>query len=337
MGHPAANLIGGLGIALAMAFLTGCQTSDTRKADSSKKNDANHVLLRPSSEKYVKTQDVEAGIHGAALKGVWQYGLLAAQSYDDNVSTDIHLRPQCDHPTKYARRWRRLPQFSDDGHTINNLPPGLKIPGFNYSVWRDMSRSAPDRVAIVLRGTNFTDWGDWYSNARWITRFNPLTVDQYQQTGTLVEQLVPELQRKFGPDVEIIAVGHSLGGGLAQHAGYASAGVTKVYAFASSPVVDHRSFGADKNEDNRQGMEIYRISESGEILAGSQWIHRNTAGLSTQNPKTTELLYSFRQGFYKRDTTGDDTISQHGVRQLSCDMVCHIEHGKSRNECTGQS
>lgn len=327
MGHLAAKLIGGLSIALATAFLTGCQASDTRK------NNPNYVLLRPSAEKYVMTQEVEAGKHGAALKGIWQYGLLAAQSYDDNVSTDVHLRPQCGYPTEYAGRWRRLPQFSDDGHAITNPPPGLKIPGFNYSVWRDTSRSGPGRVAIVLRGTNFTEWGDWYSSARWITRFNLLTVDQYQQTRALVEQLVPELQHKFGPDVEIIAVGHSLGGGLAQHAGYTSAGVTKVYAFASSPVVDHRNFGTNNNKDNRRGMEIYRITESGEILAGSQWIHRNTAGLSKQHPKTTELLYSFRQGFYKRDTTGDDTISQHGVRQLSCDMVCHIEHGKSREEC----
>jgi hypothetical protein len=316
---------------LAVVFLFGCQAT-TKRNTASPKNDPKQILVRPPDRNYHPIAVIENGSISPQLDGVWQYGLLAATAYDagTNHSTITGL---CLYPSRYLPRWKRVAGYSE-GLVFPAKPSGrLTVPGLSYSVWEDTGSSGRARLALTFRGTDSGDWGDWYSNARWITRLNPATWDQYQQTHDLVTLVVPMLKKQFGPDVEIISVGHSLGGGLAQHAAYSSPDISTVFAFASSPVTGYRSLDPNENRNNRNGLQIFRINESGEVLANARWFRRKLGPLSTKNPTVYEIRFSFRQAFYKPGSRGDGLVSQHGIRQLSCDLICHVERGLPNETC----
>lgn len=136
-----------------------------------------------------------------------------------------------------------------------------------------------DRIAIVFRGTEFTSWRDWKSNLRWfrIAHLLPFVKDQYTVTAeTIGKEFVDAVIEKQLQECRIIATGHSLGGGLAQHLAYSLPStntksgeyvrVGKVYAFDPSPVTGWSTAGPRKH-DNVKGLNIDRAFEHGEALA----------------------------------------------------------------------
>jgi pimeloyl-ACP methyl ester carboxylesterase len=191
-------------------------------------------------------------------------------------------------------------------------------------LWRDRVFVKKPRFALVFRGTDVTKWGDWYSNVRWLTRLNPTTWDQYGQTRDLIRHLIPELDRKYGKDYELIAIGHSLGGGLAQHAAYTTPRIRAVYAFATSPVTAVTSIDPRVDKKYREGLSIYRTYEAGEILSGLRWTSRRILGLQTRDPKITELRFNFRTTF-RAGSIGGGPLGQHSIRQLACDLICRVD------------
>ncbi len=331
-------------LVIALACICAIESSAfSQDSYGNKKNKSDFVLVRSADTKreflggqYRPIEEVvNAKIH-ARLRGVWQYGLLSEASYDKKIDPSGRLTLKCDRSTRYLARWRHLPDYSTENYKVKRKSVRLSVPGLSYRVWRDTSAAGPNRVAIVFRGTELDDLGDWYSNFRWLTKFNPITTDQYHATTELVMQLVPSLLGDFGPDLEIVAVGHSLGGGLAQRAGYSSPHISTVYAFSTSPVIGNPSSDREVNQKNREGLVIFRVFESGEILAAGRWLHRKLIDLSSKNPKVIELVFSFRHGFFSRRSTGDGTISQHSIRKLTCDLICHVEHGIDNEVCTGK-
>ena len=77
-------------------------------------------------------------------------------------------------------------------------------------------------MVIAFRGTSNTP--DWlYGNLWWFTRFF-IKDNQYSRSTKLLEAVLKQLnedaQRAGKPSPKIVATGHSLGGGLAQHALY---------------------------------------------------------------------------------------------------------------------
>lgn len=303
-------------------ILAGCNTEL-----QSARDDTNQVIIRDPKQRPVPLATIEMEALKPSLKGFWQYGLLSAAAYQEERENLVGI---CPLKSRYVARWIR-----DNRYTEEAFPPpriddyGRRVGGLGYSVWVDKSRTEQKRVAITFRGTDFNEYGDWYSNARWITRFNPLTWDQYQQTRDLISALVPELKIHYGSNVEIIAVGHSLGGGLAQHAAYSSSEINTVYAFASSPVTGSSSLD---RRVKKSDVMTFRVYESGEILSALRWISRRFVPLSTKDPDVKEARFNLRRSL-KREYRGNGPISQHRIRQLTCDLICRVELGLSTTQC----
>ena len=179
-----------------------------------------------------------------------------------------------------------------------------------YSIWIRELDDKKAEVALVFRGTH--TWGDWWSNLRWFTRFLSFGWDQYDLTRTVarhveknVKTLHPALSGK--ESVEIIAAGHSLGGGLAQQAGYAAESIKRVYSFNGSSVTGHYSVIGDV-EKSKEGMRIYRVGERGEVLAYLRAFMRLIYPVVERNPKIVEVTYNFGSG---------NLIKQHSMAELA--------------------
>jgi len=152
-----------------------------------------------------------------------------------------------------------------------------------FSVWELRSGTGPasvSEVAIVFRGTEADQKQDWFSNARWFIPTWLRGEDQYDITRDWVSRAFEaELQDrirqgKLPATVKVVAVGHSLGGGLAQQLAYAMPrsaphpiSIAKVIAFNSSPVTGWFSTANPPRDENTKGLEIDRIFEHGEALA----------------------------------------------------------------------
>lgn len=214
------------------------------------------------------------------------YAALAAIVYRDGASDRISV-PQ---------GWSRSTDPSDtvDSHT-----------GLYFEVWEHAHETA-----VVFRGTQFLEWRDWWSNARWLTRFLPIGLDQY----TFVAQCIADVVRRARarrPGVAMVAVGHSLGGGLAQHAAYAHPDIKRVVAFDPSPVTGFRSISRAARDRNKVGVFIERVYEAGEILSFVRGAIRGLLSLSTADPEIVEVRFNFR---------AFGLITQHSMEQLVLDL-----------------
>src|SRR5262249_19533960 len=144
------------------------------------------------------------------------YALLAAAAYDERLAGGDF----CPSVAVPRSRWKRVSHYSERDLPIATSCGPIKVGRIEYQLWRDTRATNPTRLALAFRGTDLGQAEDWYANFRWVTRLNPFTCDQYAQTRDLVEGLISRIDTEFGPNTEIIAVGHSLGGGLAQQAAY---------------------------------------------------------------------------------------------------------------------
>ncbi len=196
--------------------------------------------------------------------------------------------------------------YADPPELLKDPPFRVKISGLKYQVWEN---PAEKKVLLVFRGTAV--FWDWYANARWLTRFIPFILDHYDQVRRLVPVYVQHIRQRYGKDVEIIAAGHSLGGGLAQQAAYACSYIKKVYAFDSSPVTGYHSVNSKQRRVNRQSIRIYRLFEHGEILAFMRFALQRFYKTSVSNPKIVEVRFNFGKG---------NSIKEHSMRDFACNL-----------------
>ena len=122
-----------------------------------------------------------------------------------------------------------------------------------------------DRLCGTMQGNS----GDWESNFHWILRAFPV-YDQYDQLRDHIGNFVAHIERDkcYRPGAtQIAAVGHSLGGGLAQLAAYSDPKIRRVYAFDPSMVTGYYSVDPRNRDENVKGLRMERVYEHGEILA----------------------------------------------------------------------
>ena len=177
-------------------------------------------------------------------------------------------------------------------------------------------------VAIVFRGTVPNKWQTWQADFRWLI---PLHEDQYTiaaeiLAGAFAKEVGKRITNgSLSKEVQLVSVGHSLGGGLAQEMAYALPSlpgiprITKVYAFNPSPVTGFHSVPPAQRDINTKTLEIYRIFEHGEILAYIRLLTSYVIPPSVTDPAISEIRYNFDSSF--------DGVVNHSMAKLACGLL----------------
>lgn len=149
--------------------------------------------------------------------------------------------------------------------------------GLMYHVWQSAPRS---EIVIAFRGTStLNDW--WYGNLWPVSRILSRKT-QYSEVQQHVAKVIALLNARQLPGATIVVTGHSLGGGLAQHALYSYPNsIRQAIVFDPSLWTGYTSIeGAERvvscNCANDLGAEapIIRIYESYEILSNLRIFHK---------------------------------------------------------------
>ena len=165
---------------------------------------------------------------------------------------------------------------------------------------------------IVFRGTDFEESEDWSSNFRWFNRFLSSKLDQYDEVRILTPKIIEEIEKYDSTVDTFITTGHSLGGGLAQLAGYSSHKINLVFAFDSSPVTGFYDVEGGLRRFNSQNLKIYRIYEHGEVLAYVRLAMKGLYPMSKNNPDIIQLRFNLIKS--------GNIVSQHSIKALSCNL-----------------
>jgi hypothetical protein len=251
---------------------------------------------------------------GPPAARVLPYALLAEQSYDPRVYSKHEVAPRattcsaadpkdCDaaddrRAARWLSEWRYV--WSCDGpeeckvRTAGQTEP---VGGLGVQVWARKGANCPEAV-IAFRGTVGGNEGNWESNFHWILRDFPI-YDQYDQVRDHVSDFIGHIERdpcyRRG-STQITAVGHSLGGGLAQLAAYSDSRIRRVYAFDPSMVTGFYSVDPPHRDRNVQGLRIERVYEFGEVLAYGRLVMLHTIPLSPCNPRVVSVRFRVFSG-----------------------------------------
>ena len=192
-----------------------------------------------------------------------------------------------------------------------DIEPCFSGGGLYYETYvLENSQGKPLEAVIAYRGT------DGLKNDM-RTNFSAAIGIEPPQYATAKKKLIPLLNylKSISSEIKIYATGHSLGGGLAQQAGYLSNDIVEVFAFNSTPITNWSSLALAK--DGEIGIEnhypvIYRVNHGGEALGPVRFISTN--------------LTSARYNRYDIDVqiTKRKLASGHGIRLIACALANEI-------------
>ncbi len=291
-------------LVVAIPWLHGCAqlhlTQDPHQVIQRTANEDNYNARQPA---------------GPTAARVLPYALLAEQSYEPSVYALHRMAPRatgciaddpagCDliadskRAAAWLHQWRYV--WSCDGpEGCKVRTPGDSEPvgGLGVQVWARKGVRCPEAV-VAFRGTVGGKQGDWESNFHWILRAFPI-YDQYDQVRDHVGDFIGHIERekcyRRGP-TQITAIGHSLGGGLAQLAAYSDPRIRRVYAFDPSMVTGYYSVNPANRDQTVKGLRMERVFEHGEILAYGRYIMRQFIPPSPCNPRVVSVRFNVIHG-----------------------------------------
>lgn len=236
------------------------------------------------------------------------YAVLSNNVYEPAGHPEIWVdqnewEPRCDKEKRISNAYN-LPDCEPD-------KPGNKgLEAKTYLRWPNgINNGKPTELVFVFRGTtSFTDW--WCGN---------IQDCQYSEADSYVVERINKYRRNY-PGIAIVATGHSLGGGLAQHIAFCVEGATAI-VFNTSPRShkhDCEAFPAREAKDNWEEEvkrnNIIRIHQHSEILSPIRHI------FSSNDYKDTAYNFTIA-GFLVR----------HGMTPLSMGLTkvaaCPIQNG----------
>lgn len=182
------------------------------------------------------------------------------------------------------------------------------VDGLEYHVWRH-GRCGP--AVIAFRGTDANEIGDWLSNLHWFV--GRRLFDQYDQVQEAVPDIIKTLYQEGCRPRVIIATGHSLGGGLAQHVAYADKRISYVYAFDPSPVTAFFGVPLPTRSEATQDLGIDRIYESGEILSLPRYLASGVFPTSQCRPRVRIVRFT--------TVTAPSLVERHRIGNLAKGLI----------------
>lgn len=219
------------------------------------------------------------------------------------------------------RVWPEIPLLGDQ----STLGRAMMKVHLRAQVWENRSRN---QIIVAFGGTNGIV--DLEADMRWLEMPFGIPKDQYT---VLFNDFVPAFRSVFEArkssqqgawmsSANIVATGHSLGGGLAQGFAYASskAGVkvTDVVVFDPSPVSG--KLQVDDWQSVAPSIKIQRIYHRGEILAILRAGFNSALPPKAGNAVFTDIRYASE---WKLSTplTVAGTVRSHFMRHLACTMA----------------
>lgn len=171
-----------------------------------------HVCIAPALPTYKNSQYNRE----LAANDYLVYAIASLSIYADGSKNGFALN-------ELASDWKRI-----------SPPEGIAMHGLSYSYY---FKEEPDRfnVLVAFRGTEFLDARDWWANLSWFTRIFGVE-DEYDYAREAFSRIRKQaIGLAKNRPISIVATGHSLGGGLAQHVTY-SFPCTSSVVFNTSPV-----------------------------------------------------------------------------------------------------
>ena len=278
--------------------------------------------------------------HDAAMLH-WPFAWAAVAAYqdsDDPKRKPLPVTAECPEPHEFLSRhgwtlWTELPLLQKRTGEPKPAADQMRDVHLRAEVW---SSEKDGKVIVAFGGTAAASLEDWKSNLRWFLA--PFNIhDAYD---VLTDVFVPEFlkayrMRRAEPggewleNAQVIAAGHSLGGGLAQRFAYSlrhdqrTPGVTEVYAFDPSPVSGKRS--TQDWVKQAEGLTIYRIYNRGEILASARSILQLTNPGNKRANGQTWIDIRYRDNWTWRTLLPSGSVHAHGMYSLACFMKSHLE------------
>jgi len=225
---------------------------------------------------------------------------------DENSPDADYLMPWAEvDGTRYS--WGRL--FNSE---VMDAEPCYSDGGLYYETYvlRDLSGAIMEAV-IAYRGTDgFKD--DMVTNLSAAFGIEP---HQYADARSRLKNLVTYLL-KVNSEIKIYAVGHSLGGGLAQQAGYLSKDINEVFVFNTSPITNWSSVALKGDIENHYPT-IYRINHGGEILGPIRFI---TTSFTSSRYNRFDITFQ---------VTEKNLIKGHAMKIIACRFAEGVANAKS--------
>ena len=211
-------------------------------------------------------------------------------------------------------RWRGSKFSAEDPRRT----PCVSESGLSYEtfIFRKSGQGKIEEAVIAYRGTENYDLyekvHDWRSNFSVAFGF---TKSQYSEALARLPHLVAALKME-NPEIRIYATGHSLGGGLAQQAAYASSNIERAYAFDPSSVTNWSYLKLNgyltKEKGGNPDPTIYRIYHRGEILA---YMRAITSRLNLRRFGRSDYEFHFQK---------EKAVGGHSMAILACHFMARI-------------